>query len=264
MELINAQQDHHRHLYHFQSFNACTADRLERTLRDGTIHMSRPSAFNDPWDFKPWFDVSILADPIERELHLQWLIRTSNVQPEHEAELRANPVLFDATIALIRDGLTQQLDDQYRVYCLSPDPLNTLMWAHYGDSHRGVALEFNTRANQVVWAYRVHYRETYPTIRMYEDADNANLVPVFTKSDVWAYEAEYRLLADETSTNPNMPRTVESNLRLARGALVGLVVGCQCDADHVLDLAARHAPTLRVRRANRQMDRYALTLETLR
>src|SRR5580693_3833269 len=28
------------------------------------------------------------------------------------------------------------------VYCLSPDPCNTLMWSHYSQNHRRICLEF--------------------------------------------------------------------------------------------------------------------------
>ncbi|MBH9648045.1 DUF2971 domain-containing protein [Burkholderia vietnamiensis] len=265
MDLVSAAQDRHRLLYHYQSFNEHTVDRLERTLRDRTIYMSRPSAFNDPWDCKPWFDVSVLTDPQERERHLQWLMRTANVRPEDEQELRTNPLLMEVIIAQIRDGHVRAIDDQYRLYCLLPDPKHPLMWAHYGDSHRGIALEFDATADQIMWAYRVHYRDTYPTIRMYEDDNNANLVPIFTKSDVWEYENEYRLIAEERDQpRVNMLTTRESTLQLARGALVGVVLGCQCDEDRALDLIDRYGRDLRVRRARRVPDRYALTLETIR
>lgn len=266
MDLVSAAQDGHWNLYHYQSFTDDTANRLERTLCDRTIYMSKPSGFNDPWDCKPWFDVSILNDEREREQHLQWLMRTANVEPADELLLRTDRRLMEAMIVLIRDGHIRAIDDQYRVYCLLPDALNPLMWAHYGDSHRGIALEFDARADQIMWAYRVHYRGTYPTIRMYEDEGNANLVPIFTKSNVWEYEREYRLLAEERQRErPNMLCTRNSILRLAQGALVGVILGCQCDEDRARDLIDRHQhrfnPRLRVRRAKRVGDRYALVLE---
>ena len=91
-------------------------------------------------------------------------------------------------------------------------------------------------------------------------------MPIFTKSDVWAYEREYRLVAEERQQpRPHMPNTIDSNLSLPRhGALVGLVIGCQCNEDHVLDLWDRHARDLRVRRAVRVQDQYELRLETIR
>jgi hypothetical protein len=264
MDVFSAAQDGKRLLYHYQQFNDKGVARLERTLRERTIYMAKPSSFNDPWDCKPWFDVGVLADPQERERHLQWLMRTANVRPEDEQELRTNNRLMEATIALIRDGSVRAIDEQYRVYCLLPDPLHPLMWSHYGDSHRGIALEFNARANQLLGAFRIHYRETYPTIRMYSEEDNAGLVPVLTKSSVWAYENEYRLIAKEGGEpHPAMLTTTDSTLQLEPGTLTGIVLGCQCSEDHVLDLIDRYGRDLRVRKAKRVNDRYTLTLETI-
>lgn len=265
MDLFSAAQGGHRLLYHYQSFRGDSIGYLEQTLRDRTIHMSKPSGFNDPWDSKPWFNGSILDDPDERERHLQWLIRTANVRPADADEMRADPVLLRAMVEQVRDGNIRAIDDNYRVYCLSPDPLIHLMWAHYGDNHRGVALEFDARANQMLSAFRVHYSGKYPTVRMYDDEENASLVPIFTKSDVWEYESEYRLIAEE-SARPcrDMLRTADATLRLELGALIGLVLGCQCDADHVLAIVDQHAPDFRVRRAVRVMDKYELRLERLR
>jgi hypothetical protein len=71
MDLFSAAQDSIHSLYHYQSFNEWTAERLERPLRERAIRMSKPSDFNDPWDCKLWFDLSRLDDPHEREQHLQ-------------------------------------------------------------------------------------------------------------------------------------------------------------------------------------------------
>lgn len=134
--------------------------------------MSKPSSFNDPWDRKPWFNSSILDDPQERERHLEWLLRTAGEPADAPPaeEMRANPMLLKALIEQVRDGHIRAIDDQYRVYCLSPEATIPLMWAHYGDNHRGVALEFDTRADQLVAAYKVYYSATYPTQVVYISA----------------------------------------------------------------------------------------------
>lgn len=262
--MFSAAQDGIHTLYHYQSFNNRTAERFERTLRERAIRMSKPSDFNDPWDCKPWFDLSLLDDPQEREQHLQWLTQTATIAPDEVEALRANPQQLAAYIDLIHTGHVQAIGDMYRVYCLLPEADHPLMWAHYGDSHKGIALEFDARHQQIQWAYRVHYRETYPPYRLYEEADNADLVPIFTKSEVWAYEHEYRMVAEERQRPRRiMLETRDSMLRLAQGALVGVVLGCQCDEAHLLDLIDQFGPDLRVRRAKRMTNKYALTLETI-
>ena len=97
------------------------------------------------------------------------------------------------------------------------------------------------------------------------DEGNSGLIPVLTKSDVWAYENEYRLIAKEAAQRQQqMLTTTNSVLQLQPGTLIGIVLGCQCNEGHVLDLLERHGRDLRVRRAKRVQDRYALTLETIR
>jgi hypothetical protein len=266
MELINAHQDGHRNLYHYQSLKGDGLGFLEQTLQHRTIHMSKPSSFNDPWDCKPWFNSSILDDPQERERHLEWLLRTAGAPADAPPaeEMRANPLLLKAVIEQVRDGHIKAIDDQYRVYCLSSEATIPLMWAHYGDNHRGVALEFDARADQLVGAYKVYYSATYPTQPVYTEEDNASLVPIYTKSNVWAYEHEYRLIAEERlRARQHMLNTVDSNLRLARGSLIGILMGCQCNEDAVLDLMDRYGRDLRIRRAVRVMDRYDLNIETV-
>jgi len=43
-----------------------------------------------------------------------------------------------------------------------------------------------------------------------------------------------------------------------------VVLGCQCDEARALDLIDQYGPDLRVRRAKRMTNKYALTLETIR
>lgn len=267
MNLINARAAGHRSLYHYQSFRGDSVGYLEQTLRDKTIHLSRPSNFNDPWDCKLWFSGDVLDDAHERQRHLDWLIATHRLTPDHPTveELRSNATLLRATIELIRDGLIGAIDEQYRVYCLTPDPFSALMWSHYGDSHRGICLEFDTSVEQMIGAYQVHYQNQYPTVRMYQDENNASLVPVFTKSEVWSYEREFRLIAEEGGEQRrDMLVTRDSTLGLERGVLIGVVVGCQCEEEHVRELVERYAPELRLRRARRDPGRYVLNLETIR
>lgn len=266
MQLVNAHQDGHRNLYHYQALKDNGLRYLEATLQHRTIHMSRSSSFNDPWDCKPWFNSSILDDPAERERHLEWLLQAVNQPPDAPGadEMRADPVLLKAVIEQVRDGHIGAIDNEYRVYCLSPDPLIQLMWAHYGDNHRGIALEFDARADQLIGAYRVHYNNTFPAQPLYTEEDNASLVPIYTKSDVWAYEHEYRLIArEQRAERAYMLNTVDSTWRTRPGSLIGIVMGCQCDEDAVLDLVDRYGRDLRVRRAVRVMDRYELTLQTV-
>jgi len=270
MKLISAEQDGHPLLYHYQSFHERSICYLIRTLRDRTIHMSKPSDFNDPWDCRPWFDASELDDPAEREKYLDWMARIDQMTPEEAQRLRENPEELSATVTVTHRFLLGTIDDIYRVYCLSPKPLNPLMWSHYGGGHKGIALEFDATSPQMRYAYKVSYREEYPPIRMYEEGEEADLVPIYTKSDAWGYEREYRLVEEERrsalSEKPQhgVPMVYDSTLKLEPGVLKGVVLGCQCDFEKVMAVLDKYGPDLRVQQAMLETNRYELTLKTVR
>ena len=55
-----AQTERVDRLYHYQPLDL---SRLEAIVRDRLIYFSKPSDFNDPWDGKPWFNITGLQDP---------------------------------------------------------------------------------------------------------------------------------------------------------------------------------------------------------
>jgi hypothetical protein len=79
---------------------------------------------------------------------------------------------------------------------------NLLMWAHYGEEHRGFVVGFNSshtffdqRKNQkdsFRHIRKVRYRKIRPTIRISSDEDLSRIL--LTKSIHWNYERESRML----------------------------------------------------------------------
>lgn len=80
------------------------------------------------------------------------------------------------------------------VCCFTLDPSNRLMWGHYGDGHKGVCLEFQTRRLEM-FSNRIRpviYSDETRVIERWEE-----FVPkgFLQKTTHWAYEKEWRLLA---------------------------------------------------------------------
>ncbi len=73
------------YLYHCQRFNL---ERVRSVIVDKKLHLSRPSAFNDPWDCKPCFDID-LSDGESVEAHAAYFERCDRKLNTHlgEAEL---------------------------------------------------------------------------------------------------------------------------------------------------------------------------------
>ena len=84
-----------------------------------------------------------------------------------------------------------------KIFCLSEEKRDdTLMFSHYGDSHRGFRLKFEIDADKPISECSalelgefVKYRKRIPKLQK----SNVHRAP-FLKSIAWAYEAEYRIL----------------------------------------------------------------------
>ncbi len=269
MEFHTAYNDGIDRLYHWEPFNE---EYLRRLLCARTIYFSDPADFNDPWDCKPWFSTKLLEDPVERDLHIQWAVdisRQHNDTMSEEAvsrlemQLRADPKLLAETVDEISLNMADANSGRYRVYCLGPDVGNLLMWSHYADKHKGICLEFSTRDEVMCCPLRVEYPQEFPVIRVYSNDLEDNLRPFLTKADVWKYEHEYRLIAQERGVATADETLITDNnlLRLPETALLSVIVGCQGDYGEVERLIAEVAPELPVKKAVRVPNRFELRIE---
>ena len=117
----------------------------------------------------------------------------------------------------------------WRIYCLTPVPDDNLMWAHYGNNHTGVCLEFQVKLHSSLWLKPVVYAEFLP-IAQFKNIEK--LIPdiMLTKDRKWSHEKEYRILARERNSliSPWNGVIVENYfLKLNPGALKSIIVGCQ-------------------------------------
>jgi hypothetical protein len=266
MPFSNAAQRRLKNLYHWQRFDA---GRLEAILRDNAVYCSKPSDFNDPWDCRPFFNTDLLSDPAEVQKHIDWaeLICTRAGKMSEPDIARMKEALRDPALLrkMVRKGAieTQQaVLERYRVYCLCSDVSNALMWAHYADSHRGICLKFSVRNEVICCALEVQYFPEFPMTRQYSDDLAENLLPLLAKSDVWKYESEYRLIAqDAANATPHETLlAVNGFLKLPDGALRAVIVGCQGPYDEVRELVGRCSLAIPVLRARKLDNRYGLEI----
>lgn len=127
--------------------------------------------------------------------------------------------------------------NKYGFISFSECPNNTLMWAHYGDRFRGMALAFETkiglpdpRLTQVCYPKGNLRLVIDPdSIRQANDETANNIVG--RKGSVWAYEKEWRLIVDIAQCryigfaegHPILTQTVDPLLDLC-----GLILGAEC------------------------------------
>jgi hypothetical protein len=250
-------------LFHYQRYNH---DHLENTLRRRLIRFSRASGFNDPWDCKPSFSVPDAPQELERLVRYMQNASKKHGSGMGPADARAREYLADpgklrADFAAYSAEMWRQMDELYRVYCLSARANSQLLWGHYADHHRGVCLEFDVQTEDICSATEVIYSATYPTFFLDDDTD---LSPFFTKSSDWAYEEEYRLVAQEAdrALGSGTLMTRDGMYQFPEGALVSVMVGSSAaDATkrEIEDLARGTGILLRT--ATRVPHRYELTFD---
>lgn len=266
----------HRVLYHWQRFEVDAsrkhAERLAAFLRTGRLYCSSPGAFNDPWDCKPWFNTAVLQDAGERQRHADWAVEVCNRHQPMPADatermritLLSDPRRATQLLEQIAESLAPVINIRYRVYCLGPDPTNVLMWSHYAGEHRGICLEYSLRNMVTCSALKCEYVKEFPLLFPYDNDDGEELRTLLTKSEVWRYEDEFRLVAQERSQAIEHADTLitdDSFLQLPNGALTAIIVGCQGAYSEVKRIVEENAPNVMVKHAVRVPNRYELVIE---
>jgi hypothetical protein len=149
-----------------------TADRID-ILQKGLIRFTQPSAFNDPFDCKPFlqsmtrgldFSETIKISPLEIDKAFAESKRQNPdlpISPRLERKLRNGLKEFinslseqpmerlerlleqEDTKSLFRDALPRGLDLSIGILSLAEESNNILMWSHYSEDHTGFVIEFD-------------------------------------------------------------------------------------------------------------------------
>ena len=193
-----------------------------KILSEGTIKFSLPSKVNDPFDCFPVHKgndselyVKSRPDLIEKAARMR------NIGIKEL--LRENPA---SRIQTVKENGTysRELSENVGICCLTRDPLNLLMWAHYAESHTGFVIEFNIPeeaytnfsprqiARHLV-PYEVCYKLERPVVSFSDDVSEQVDKQFLTKSLVWKYEQEERVIDFERgsgihSFNQNILRSI--------------------------------------------------------
>lgn len=102
---------------------------------------------------------------------------------------------------------------------------NILMWSHYADLHRGICIEFDTSIPGTIFskAKKVLYVNKFNDFVLKSDKERevATHISSFTKSKLWKYEDEWRILEQE-----------EGCYSFPAECITGVILGCRISEDH--------------------------------
>jgi hypothetical protein len=198
-------------------------DRFD-SLRKGRIRFTQPGAFNDPFEM-PTFKAEEAARTRSaglansNDIMARLTAQTEDIMagltagriPEAAFTLpvdywrRPEPDPASPAESMVPSkGAIEKIgaiDKSFGILALSMTPDNLLLWAHYADDHRGLAVEIDPGdpqfdrhagdARNFERAHPVTYSAERPLI---PETDEILFDNFFVKSPEWSYEQEYRIV----------------------------------------------------------------------
>lgn len=99
---------------------------------------------------------------------------------------------------------------QFKIFCLTTNYKNSLMWSHYASSHNGICVEYDfeyASEDLINFLFPIVYNNNRPLIKLNKIKQNNTQSKVtmvkslLTKSRDWSYEDEWRIILPNTFLN---------------------------------------------------------------
>lgn len=243
-----------RRVYKFRSLaDETQKHRLRDIILGHRIRFSRPSELNDPIEGKPIYTLGDWASESYRQTFAEWAWHGQlnvDVPPPREAFmswiLTQPQQVHEQQVAAINVANHEAIESKWRVLSLSATPIHDLMWSHYADGHRGVALVFDASNSEFALAYQVDYPpERMPLDITCQDLTEVLHATLLSKRDSWKYEEEFRCIAPEP-WEPDTLKLDAQYLRFKPSQLLGVIFGAKVlpenEAEVVAWAAERETP----------------------
>jgi len=189
--------------FKYRSGDAATLARDLASLRDATFYAANRHTLNDPFEGR--FD----GAPLDLQFDaIRGLV--SAITPTASASLDAVSTAANEVLEFV---------DKSGVFSLSYNPLQELIWAHYGGSHRGFCVGYDLE-RLVEFEPNVHlfldvqYSNAAPALRSSDLISSKSYLDVLkkmlgVKSKPWLYEEEVRVITVPTGLHGHDYRAVK-------------------------------------------------------
>lgn len=286
-------------------FKYASPETTLKILENRTIRYSSPLKFNDPFDVQAGlhfdFDLNTLHGKILDKLH-EFATATEEPQVDKDEpwgkialKIRENypihgfprsnleKITAPSFAWLVNEIRTtqQQIQEQWqktllpsmRVFCVSEERDNLLMWAHYAKDHTGVVFEFLSlpaEDNPLSIAEQVIYEdqpapfyteaEWIDNILLNRELDRDIVYRRYAriKSTHWKYEREWRVWYPLLPT-PN--GLLHEDMPIRQSELAAIYIGCKAEEPFVKDvvnLTRKAFHNVKLYQVHKRQDAYAL------
>lgn len=190
------------------------------------VRFTQPSAFNDPFEFLP---VEKFTSDFEK-------VDISNDKPEfHQIDVETRLLISKRASLQIASMIQNYLvgtHDSLGVFCLSENWDNILMWSHYAGNHNGFVVGFDTNHSffkDFEFSLKpIIYSSDRPNFSVSDFERNV----IYTKSDIWEYEKEWRICKDSSKCD----KTIDDKIHLFKipeDAIQSIFIGCKVNEDEI-------------------------------
>lgn len=244
-------------------------------LRDNEFYFSSPDQFNDPFDcYIPDFVLKNKADWINladfmKEVTGNDAIKESIINTGKHYAFDSESSAPPNTPLHIKENLKNikktTLREGHRIFSLSKNKDNILMWAHYADSFSGICLGFETKTtskyiyskkimafaelvrdpisyndtlSKYLECYKVKYKNNnklpidnnnIKALTSYPAQFDKTIKKLLTrKHKQWKYEDEYRLITNTDIINPST-----NKLKFDKAILKEIIFGFNLSTDNI-------------------------------
>jgi len=237
--------------------------RLEDFLLENRLWLGTVAGFNDPFEGRADYVVHERGVNLRQALERKYRelgFNSQDARSKVDSADVADPTRIEDRA---RAGNLVVLES-IGVCALGTNPSSPLMWAHYAHNHTGLCVQLRPVMDlAALIAHPVEYSDTYPVLSdVLKPVKSRDVLPILRKSTHWAYEEEWRIVAQE---EPNSHRA------FAPAAMGAVILGMRItDADkaYVLSLMderrQRYGMRPMVYQAIAAKQRYRLEIRRLR
>ena len=171
-------------------------------IQHSTVGFTNPLSFNDPFDCTlNLVDFENVPDWYRKSLIDTYYPKLTPLAKENMLTKMSSTPDAVAIKLLQTKGMDNEIKNR-GVSCFSKNFDNMLMWSHYADSHKGVCIGFNllplylsiegyTTEKMVI---PVDYKNEFTPMNYYQHKIESIVRWLKTKSKVWSYEEEVRVI----------------------------------------------------------------------
>lgn len=220
MKLIVKNGELPQYLYKYMSM-----DIAKLILQTGNVKFSNPADFNDPFDCNITIDTNNSEEEVAK--YIDDVTKNKSFTDEQLKQIRENLTDSNKRFIITKNSI-REAKKELGVTCFSKKHDNLLMWAHYANKHRGVVFKFDVLqdANFFMTPFHVDYSAKHPVYNYIKDRERIAKLLLETKSFVWQYEDEVRVMKRDAGLYP-----------IRKTALVGIIFGCQVSEEEKTEIS---------------------------